>query len=38
VSPDADAAWIGDLHARPNGFGIKPKHLDSRAGLSNAAI
>ncbi len=35
---DAIAAWIGDLHARPNRFGLNVRHLDSRVGLSNATI
>src|ERR1700682_6402813 len=38
LRPDVIADWIGDLHARPNRFGMKVRHLDSRAGLSNATI
>lgn len=38
LRPDVVAAWIGDLHARPNPFRMKLRHLDSRAGLSSATI
>jgi integrase/recombinase XerD len=38
VRPDVIANWIGYLHTRPNGFGMKVRHLDSRAGLSQATI
>ena len=38
LRPDVIADWIGDLHTRPNGFGMKVRHLDSRAGLSQATI
>src|SRR5579859_3145738 len=36
--PDVIAAWIGDLHERPNSRAVNMLHLDSRVGLSNATI
>src|SRR5919199_516305 len=36
LRPDVIADWIGDLHARPNRLGMRVRHLDSRAGLSQA--
>lgn len=36
--PDAVAAWIGDMHDRPNPRAAKLVHLDSGSGLSNATI
>ena len=35
---DVIAAWIGDLHERPNSRAVNVLHLDSRVGLSNATI
>jgi integrase/recombinase XerD len=35
---DVIAAWIGDLHERPNSRAPNGVHLDSRVGLSNATI
>jgi integrase/recombinase XerD len=36
--PAVVAAWIGDLHERPNLRAVNVLHLDSRVGLSNATI
>ncbi|KAB2388697.1 tyrosine-type recombinase/integrase [Actinomadura montaniterrae] len=38
VRADVVAAWIGDLHQRPNPRTSKLVHLDSGAGLANATI
>src|SRR5260370_14815577 len=38
LRPDVVADWIGDLHARRNRLETKLRHIDSRAGLSNATI
>jgi site-specific recombinase XerD len=38
IRADGVAAWIGDLHERPNPRGSKVVHLDSGVGLSNATI
>jgi integrase/recombinase XerD len=35
---DVIAAWIGELHERPNSRAANVLHLDSRVGLSNATI
>lgn len=35
---DVIAAWIGDLHQRPNSRSANVLHLDSRVGLSTATI
>src|SRR5713226_2659478 len=38
LQADVIAAWIGDLHERPNSRAANIVHLDSRVGLSNATI
>ncbi|MGI5171445.1 hypothetical protein ACQEU3_44560 [Spirillospora sp. CA-253888] len=38
VRADVVAAWIGDMHDRPNPRAAKLVHLDSGSGLSNATI